>query len=103
MSGGGRDELVRAVERRGDSHKIVRELLDRLDRYLRDLPRLLERAEPMTLEGEELLDLAERYYHDGRYYLAHDLPVEAFACLSYAWALLKAGKEAGLLELEGEV
>jgi len=57
----------------------------------------------VTLEGEELLDLAERYYHDGRYYLAHDQPVEAFACLSYAWALLKAGKEAGMLELEGEV
>ncbi len=64
----------------------------------------MDECEPRNRAGERLLDLASRYLHDARYFLERGEIVEAFTCLSYAWALLRAGAEVGALDVpEGEV
>ncbi len=82
----------------------MKDLLEKLGKYLEDLPRVLESCEPDGDAGEELLDLARRYLEDGRYYVERGRCVDAFVCLCYAWALLKAGEVVGVLRVpEGEV
>ncbi len=82
----------------------MRELEEKLKKYLEDLPKVLESCEVVASEGSELLDLAERYLEDGRFYLKEGRKVDAFVCLCYAWALLKAGETVGVLRVpEGSV
>ncbi|HII71105.1 TPA: DUF357 domain-containing protein [Methanopyrus kandleri] len=64
----------------------------------------MNECKPRDRAGERLLDLASRYFYDARYFLDRGEMVEAFTCLSYAWALLRAGAEVGVLDVpEDEV
>ncbi|WP_456482356.1 DUF357 domain-containing protein [Methanopyrus sp.] len=77
---------------------------EKIERYISKLPAVLNECKPRGRAGERLLDLANRYLRDARYFLDRGEVVEAFACLSYAWALLRAGAEVGALDVpEGKV
>ncbi|WP_456483707.1 DUF357 domain-containing protein [Methanopyrus kandleri] len=102
---GGRDhEPGGAARGEGDHREIIARLGEKIEKYISKLPSVLNECKPRDRAGERLLDLASRYLHDARYFLDRGEVVEAFTCLSYAWALLRAGAEVGVLDVpEGEV
>lgn len=51
-------------------------------------------------EGKDLLDLAERYFKDAKFFLSKGKKDEAFAAVCYAHAFLDAGALLGLFKVK---
>jgi len=68
-------------------------LTDQLKRIEKDLKMFeenLSRYSPSSKAEEEILNLAESYYRDARYYLEKGDLFTAFGCINYAHGLLDA-------------
>ena len=51
-------------------------------------------------EAQKVLDMAQRYYDDAKYFEKKDDWVNAFACLNYAHGWLDCGSMLGLFEVK---
>ncbi|MEZ0393857.1 MAG: DUF357 domain-containing protein [Desulfurococcaceae archaeon] len=75
---------------------------DRLEAYVLNVERALERLVLLDERGRELVELARSYLSDAKYYLEKGDRETSLACIAYAEGLLDALKRLGLAKLEWE-
>lgn len=83
---------------------MVAELRKKTDRYERLLADAIDTTEvapppqtPLGKSANELVEMAEAYFDDGRHFRSVDDPVNALAAFAYGHAWLDAGARLGVL------
>ena len=77
-------------------------LQEKLKKYLELTEKALKKAkivEKHRKEAEDLMDLAQRYYDDARYFKKKNDLVNAYGAVVYAHAFLDAGARLGFFDV----
>ena len=79
------------------------ELQEKLDKYLELTEKALKKVkivEKYKKEANDLLDLAQRYYDDAKYFEKKNELINAYGAVVYANAFLDAGARPGFFDVD---
>ncbi len=76
---------------------------EKLEKYLSITEKALKGIKITDKKGEEVFDMASRYFSDAKHYCKKGDFVTAFAAVNYAHGWLDAGASLGLFEVDKKV